>query len=113
MALCDKHARHHQHHHKESTRSKSGSQSSNSAGASATHSTPRLLNASADRVPDWLGAAEVNALVTMLNAIIDLPSFDEDEETRERLRRGMASDEGRWTTWRWTRDDDDDDDEEY
>jgi hypothetical protein len=40
-------------------------------------------------------------------------SFDEDEETHERLRRGMASDEGRWTTWRWTRDDDDDDDEEY
>ena len=42
-------------------------------------------------------------------------SFDEDEETHEQLRRGMASDEGRWTTWRWTRDDDDDDDddEEY
>ena len=42
-------------------------------------------------------------------------SFDEDEETHERLRRGMASDEGRWTTWRWTREmnDDDDDDEEY
>ena len=38
-------------------------------------------------------------------------SFDEDEETRERLRRGMASDEGRWT--RDDDDDDDDDDDEY